>query len=41
LGLSLVKRIVDAHAGDIKVNSKVNGGTEMILAFPSMKGTHA
>ena len=41
LGLSLVKRIVDAHGGEIKVHSKLNEGTEMILYLPGKKGTHA
>ncbi len=41
LGLALVKRIVDAHGGTIKVNSKVNEGTEMIIAFSAERGPHA
>jgi len=34
LGLSLVKRIVDAHGGCIKVKSKLNEGTTMEVLFP-------
>jgi signal transduction histidine kinase len=41
LGLALVKKIVDAHRGAIKVNSKVNEGTEMIITFPKETAAHA
>lgn len=34
LGLSLVKRIIDAHGGTIKVKSKLNVGTTVELSFP-------
>ena len=34
LGLALVKRIVDAHGGVIKVKSQVDVGTEMTVLFP-------
>ena len=34
LGLSLVKRIVDAHGGNIKVKSKVHEGTTIEVRFP-------
>lgn len=34
LGLALVKRIVDAHGGNIRLNSRTGEGTEMIVAFP-------
>ena len=34
LGLALVKRIVDAHGGVIKVKSQVDAGTEMTVLFP-------
>lgn len=37
LGLSLVKRIVDAHGGCIKVKSKFNEGTTMEVRFPGLK----
>jgi two-component system phosphate regulon sensor histidine kinase PhoR len=34
LGLTLVKHIVEAHKGKIKVKSKVNEGSSFILIFP-------
>jgi signal transduction histidine kinase len=34
LGLTLVKHIVDAHGGKIKVKSKINEGTSFIMGFP-------
>ena len=34
LGLTLVKHIVDAHKGKIKVKSKPNEGSSFILSFP-------
>ena len=34
LGLTLVKHIVDAHNGKIKVKSKLNEGSSFILSFP-------
>jgi signal transduction histidine kinase len=39
LGLAIVKQILDSHKAQVKVNSKLNEGTEMILTFP--KGQHA
>ena len=36
LGLSYVKSIVDAHKGNIKLNSKVNQGTEFTIFLPSL-----
>ncbi len=39
LGLAIVKQILDAHRAQIKVNSKLNEGTEMVLTFP--RGKHA
>jgi signal transduction histidine kinase len=34
IGLSIVKALMDAHNGVIKVKSKLNKGTSMILWFP-------
>ena len=34
LGLSLCKKIMEAHKGDISVESEVGKGTTVILAFP-------
>ncbi len=34
LGLSLVKRIIDAHGGTIKVKSNLNKGTTVEVSFP-------
>lgn len=34
LGLSIVKQIVDAHGGNIKVDSKVGKGTEFVFSIP-------
>ncbi|MCW8849267.1 MAG: ATP-binding protein [Melioribacteraceae bacterium] len=34
LGLSIVKHIMDAHKGKIKIKSKVNEGTVVFLEFP-------
>ncbi|MGA9294958.1 MAG: HAMP domain-containing sensor histidine kinase [Ignavibacteriaceae bacterium] len=34
LGLTLVKHIVDAHHGKIKVKSKLNEGSSFVLSFP-------
>ena len=34
LGLTLVKHIVEAHGGKIKVKSKLNEGSSFILSFP-------
>ncbi|MDB5048620.1 MAG: integral rane sensor signal transduction histidine kinase [Fibrobacteres bacterium] len=39
LGLAIVKQILDTHRAQIKVNSKLNEGTEMVITFP--KGKHA
>jgi signal transduction histidine kinase len=33
LGLAIVKQILDAHKAQIKVNSKLDEGTEMIITF--------
>jgi len=37
IGLSIVKELVYAHNGTIKVESKVNEGTKFTLAFPAYK----
>lgn len=34
IGLSMVKRIINAHQGVIQVNSEVGKGTEVIISFP-------
>lgn len=34
LGLTYVKALMEAHAGDIKVESKLGMGTEFIVSFP-------
>jgi two-component system sensor histidine kinase BaeS len=34
IGLSIVKALMDAHNGIIKVKSKLNKGTSIILWFP-------
>ena len=39
LGLAIVKQILDAHRAQIKANSKLNEGTEMVITF--LKGKHA
>jgi signal transduction histidine kinase len=39
LGLAIVKQILDSHRAQIKANSKLNEGTEMVITFP--KGSHA
>jgi CheY-like chemotaxis protein/nitrogen-specific signal transduction histidine kinase len=35
-GLAIVKKIIDANNGSIKVNSEINKGTEFILRFPAV-----
>jgi two-component system, OmpR family, phosphate regulon sensor histidine kinase PhoR len=37
LGLTLVKHIVDAHKGEIRLNSKLGKGTVFRLSFPARK----
>ncbi len=36
LGLAVVKRIVDAHHGEISVRSSMGGGTTFTVTLPSM-----
>ena len=33
LGLAIVKQILDSHRAQVKVNSRLNEGTEMIITF--------
>jgi signal transduction histidine kinase len=35
LGLSLVKAVVEAHGGEVKVSSKVNEGSEFTVRLPT------
>jgi signal transduction histidine kinase len=35
LGLSICKKIIDAHKGEIKIDSKLNEGTVVILKLPT------
>jgi signal transduction histidine kinase len=37
LGLAIVKQILDTHGAQIKANSKLGEGTEMIITFPKGK----
>ncbi len=37
LGLAIVKQILDSHRAQIKANSKLNEGTEMVITFPKGK----
>ena len=38
LGMSIVKRIVDGHKGNINISSKVGKGTRVIIRLPVKKG---
>jgi signal transduction histidine kinase len=38
LGLAIVKQILDIHKAQIKTNSRLNEGTEMIITFPKGNG---
>lgn len=40
LGLAIVKQILDSHRAQVKVNSRLNEGTEMIITF-AKGGRHA
>jgi two-component system, NtrC family, sensor histidine kinase HydH len=35
LGLSLVKRVVDAHGGDVRISSQLGRGTQVVLQLPA------
>jgi signal transduction histidine kinase len=37
LGLAIVKQILDTHGAQIKANSKLGEGTEMVITFPKGK----
>ena len=37
LGLTYVKSLVEAHNGQISLNSELNQGSEFILYFPTNK----
>lgn len=37
IGLTIVKALVEAHHGRIKVRTKLGGGTEFIISLPSSK----
>lgn len=34
IGLSIVKALMNAHGGDIRVNSELNNGTTITILFP-------
>jgi signal transduction histidine kinase len=34
LGLSICKKVMDAHKGKIEISSTVNEGTEVVITFP-------
>jgi signal transduction histidine kinase len=38
LGLALVKHIMDAHGGEVKVQSKMGKGSSFTLLFPILRG---
>jgi signal transduction histidine kinase len=38
LGLSLVKKIVDAHGGTVSVNSRLGEGAAFMVRLPAVKG---
>jgi signal transduction histidine kinase len=38
LGLNLVKRIIEAHGGTIRVKSRPATGTEFIVRIPALAG---
>ena len=40
LGLALVKRHVEAHGGKVQVSSSLGEGSNFLLSFPAVLGTH-
>jgi signal transduction histidine kinase len=40
LGLAITRKLVDAHAGSIELNSAPGQGTEFVLAFPKHTSIH-
>ena len=39
LGLAIVKNVVQAHRGDVRVESAAGRGTEFFLTLPASNGT--
>jgi signal transduction histidine kinase len=37
LGLSIVKRLVDAHRGTVRVENRPTGGTAFYVTFPELE----
>jgi two-component system sensor histidine kinase VicK len=37
LGLAIAREIINAHAGEVSINSEVNEGTEIIITIPVEK----
>ena len=41
LGLSMVRRVVDAHGGEVRIESNPGSGSVFILRLPVAEGSHA